>query len=146
MAAGFLQFLCPDNIIFLIKSGLQLYKNRNLLSVFCRLSQSRDNGRIAADTVKSLFNSQHFRIFGSLPYKIHHRIKTHVWMVEKNILSADLGKDIFVCHHLLDRRRGIWRHLQIIKAFQLIHFHQECQIQRSVDIMDIFLFHIKFHF
>ena len=41
MAACFLQHLRPDDIVLLIEAGLQLYKDGNLLAVFCRLRQSR---------------------------------------------------------------------------------------------------------
>ena len=44
MTACLFQHFCPDDIIFLIKTRFQLYKNRNLLAVFCGLSKCRDDG------------------------------------------------------------------------------------------------------
>ena len=44
MAACLLQHFCPDDIVFLIKTRLQFYKNGNLLAVFCGLRKCRNDG------------------------------------------------------------------------------------------------------
>jgi len=43
MAPCFLQHLGPDNIILLVKTRLQLYQYRHLLSILCSLCQSCDD-------------------------------------------------------------------------------------------------------
>ena len=54
MAAGLFQLLGPEDVIFLVKPGLQLHQHGNLFPVFRRRSQSRDDGGISADPVKGL--------------------------------------------------------------------------------------------
>ena len=43
MAACLLQHFCPDDIVFLIKTRLQFYKNGNLLTIFCSLRKRRND-------------------------------------------------------------------------------------------------------
>ena len=44
VTARILQEPGPSNIVFLIKTRFQLYKNGNLLAVFCGLSKCRNDG------------------------------------------------------------------------------------------------------
>ena len=83
MAACFFQLLCPHNIIFLIEPGLKLYQYGNLLTVFRRLSQGRNNRGITAHAIKCLLNGKHIRIHCRLPDKIHHRAKGLIRMKQQ---------------------------------------------------------------
>ena len=44
MTSGLLKHFCPDNIVLLVKTGLQLHQYGDLLAVLRCLGQSRDNG------------------------------------------------------------------------------------------------------
>ena len=45
MAARFFQLLCPVDVVFLIKTCLQLDQNGDLLAVFRRFHQGGNDGR-----------------------------------------------------------------------------------------------------
>ena len=94
MAACFFQFSRPYNIVFLVKTGFQLYQNRNLFAILCRLGKRCDDRRIAADTIQCLLDSKHVRIYRSLPDKIDHRIKGLIRMMHQDIAFSDLCKNI----------------------------------------------------
>ena len=51
MAPGFFQLLCPEDIVFLIKTGLQFHQNRDLLPIFSSADQGGDNRGMPAHTV-----------------------------------------------------------------------------------------------
>ena len=51
MAAGFFQLAGHVDIIFFIETGLDFHEDRDLLAIFCRLGQGRDDRRLAADAV-----------------------------------------------------------------------------------------------
>ena len=51
MASGILKTSGPSNIIFFIKSGLQLYKNIDFLSVLGSLHQSLNNLAVLCKSV-----------------------------------------------------------------------------------------------
>ena len=59
MAAGFLQLFSPLDVVFLVKPGLQLYQDGDLLSVFSGSDQSSNNRRISAYPVQCLLDGQH---------------------------------------------------------------------------------------
>ena len=84
----------PYDIVFLVKTRLQLHKHGNLLSVFRRLGQRHDNGRIAADAVQCLLDGQHLRIPGGFPDELHHRGKGLEGMVQQNVSCLILSKQI----------------------------------------------------
>ena len=133
MAACFLQGLGPVNVVFLVKTGLQLHQHKDLLAPVRRLCQGSHNGGVAADAVQSLLDSQYLRISGSRLHEIYHRIKGLVRMVEQNISFADVGKNVVFIHK---RRVGLGHisgGLQMIKSGQAVHLHKKRQIQRAVD-------------
>ena len=43
MAAGFFEHFCPDDVIFLVESGLQFHQYRNLFTIFCCLCKRCDD-------------------------------------------------------------------------------------------------------
>ena len=92
MAACLFQHLCPNNIVFLVKSCFQFHQHRHLLAVFRSLGQCRNNGGISADTVQGLFDGQHLRVFCRLPDKVHHRLKGLVRMMKQDITLSDFIK------------------------------------------------------
>ena len=106
MAARLLQHFRPDDIIFLIEARLELDEHSHLLTVFRRLCQRRDDGRIAADTVEGLLYGKHLRVSRRLSDKVYHGRKGLVGMVQQNISLSDLVKDIAASRqlrHLLGR-------------------------------------------
>ena len=132
MTACFLQLLRPDDIVFLIEAGLQLYQDRNLLAVLCCLSQSRDDRRIAADTVQGLLDGQNVRVLRRLlarnspPDR-----KVMIRMMEEDIPFPDLGENIVVVHQRRYRLGLIGGLLQMVEALHSVHLHKEGQIQRT---------------
>ena len=98
MAAGLFQLLGPEDVIFLVKPGLQLHQHGNLFPVFRRRSQSRDDGGISADPVKGLLDGQHIWILCRRPDEIHHRIEAFIGMHQQDISLPDIGEDIVVIH------------------------------------------------
>ena len=137
MTACLLQHLSPVNVIFLIKTSLKLHQHGYLFAIVRRLCQRRDDRRISADPVQGLLDSQHLGIPGSTAHKIHHRIKTLVWMVEQDVSPADIGEDIILIHQSRHWLRPIFSRLEVLKAVQTIHFHQKGEIQRAGDREDI---------
>ena len=139
MAACFLKFFCPDNIVLLIKSCLQLNEYGYLFSILCRCSQGRDDRGISADTVEGLLDRQHFRISRRSSDKVHNRIKGLVRMHQKNITFPDIRKDIIVIHQCRNRLRRIFRCLQMIVSVKSVHLHKDRQIQSARNLEDVFL-------
>ena len=99
---------------------------------------------MAADAVQRLFDRQHIRIDCRLLYKLNNRIKRHVWMMQKNIAAADLCENILLVVHARHRLRLIRLITVLIHAFYSVQLHQERQIQRPVDPVNIVFFYIKF--
>ena len=137
VASCLLQHPSPDNIVLLIKSGLQFYQNAYLLAILRRLSKGCNNGRITADTVECLFDGQNIRILGRLANKLYHRIKGLIRMVHQDISPAYLLEDITSGRQLRNLGRFIFRCLKGLKAFQPIQLHQDRQIQGTIDLIDI---------
>ena len=139
MAAGLLEHLRPGNIIFLIKSRLQLDEHADLLAVVGRLGEGCDNRRVAADPVQRLLDRKDVRIHGRLADKVDNRVKGHVWVVDQNILLPDSRKDVRRIHELRDRGRCILRCLIFIKAVETVELHAEREIKRSARKIDVVL-------
>ena len=144
MAAGLLQHLRPDDIVFLVETRLQLHQDGDLLAVLRRLGEGRDDRGIAADAVQGLLDGQHLRIGGSVFDKFHNRIKGLVRVMEQDIPFADFLKDVAVRRQLLHRRRHMLRILQLVKARKAVHLHQEGQVERPVDLIDGLVPDVKF--
>ena len=137
MAPCLLKHLCPVDIVFFVKTGFQLHQNRHLLSIVRCLRQSRNNGRVSADTVQGLLDGQDRLVPCSAANKVHHRIKTLIWMVKQDIALPDIGEYIVFIHkgrHGLGHIPGC---LEEFKAFQSIHLHEKRQVQRAVDFKNI---------
>ena len=146
MTACFFQHFGPDDIVFLVKTCFQLHKNRNLLAVFCCLSQRCNDGGIAADTIQCLLDCQYIRIFCRLAHKIHHRIKAHIWMMQEHIPFPDHLENVFIILKCRYCCRFVLRLLELIISIDTINLHQHGQIQRSVDKKDVISVNLKFHF
>ena len=43
MTAGFFEHFCPDDVIFLVESGLQFHQYGNLFTIFCCLCKRCDD-------------------------------------------------------------------------------------------------------
>ena len=57
--------------------------------------------------------------------------------MQENILFPDPLKDVIVRLDLRHGLRCIRTVLEMLKPFQPVHFHQECEIQRSGNTVDI---------
>ena len=137
MASGLLKHLCPVDIVLLVKTRFQLHQHRHLLAIVRCLRQSRNNGRISADTVQGLLDGQDLRIPCGAAHKVHHRIKALIWMVKQNIAFPDIGEYIILIHKGRHGLGHIPGHLEQLKAFQSVHPHKECQVQGTVDFKNI---------
>ena len=137
VAARLFQLSRPYDIVFLVKTRLQLHKHGNLLSVFRRLGQRRNDGRIAADAVQCLLDGQHLRIPGGFPDELHHRGKGLEGMVQQNVSLPDFIKKRTLFHKFRHRLGHILFFLQMLKALQAVHFHKEGKIQGAVDMVNI---------
>ena len=143
MAARLLQHSGPDDVVLLVKAGLQLHQHRHLLAVLSGQRQSGDDGRIAADPVQCLLDGQHLRISGRLTDELHHGLKGLIWMVQQNIPLADLVED-HTAHwqpgHLLGNEL---QRLQMLEALQTVHLHQHGQIQRPLYDINVLLLYVQ---
>ena len=144
MAAGFLKHFRPNNVMFLVKTGLQLYEDRDLLAALCGTCQSRNDRRISAHTVQGLFDGQYIRIRGSFLNETYDRIETHIWVMYKDVFSSDHFKYIVRVGKFPDRCRCISLRLICIESRKSVNFHQECQIDRSGNIEYVLLRYIEF--
>lgn len=52
--------------------------------------------------------------------EIHHRIESHIRMMEEDIPSPDLGENIVVVHHRRYRLRLVGRMLQMVEALHSV--------------------------
>ena len=59
-------------------------------------------------------------------------------MMQKNISLADVGKDIIVIHESRDRLWRIGRLFQVVKTAHAVHLHEEGEIQRTADLVNVF--------
>ena len=75
MAARFLEHLCPDNVIFLVKARLYLDQHRDLLAVIRCLGERLNNGRVAAHAVQGLLDGEHVRVLRRFLNEVHDRVK-----------------------------------------------------------------------
>ena len=143
MAACLFEHLRPVDIIFLVKARLQLDEHRNLLAVLRRLRECCDNRRIAADPVQRLLDREHIRIRRRLLYELNHRLEGHIRMMQQDIASADLRKNIFLIVHARNRLWAVRRIAVRVHPVNPVQFHQKGQIKRSADPIDIILFYRK---
>ena len=111
--------------MFLIKSGLKLNKNRNLLAVLRRLCKCCDDRRIAGYAVKCLLDCKHIRINGCLADKVDHRIKGLVWVMQENVSVSYRSKDVGSRLDLRNRLRSRLLIAQMVIALQPTHLHKE---------------------
>ena len=146
MASCFFQFSRPDDIVFFIKSCLQLHQYRDLFAIFSGLGQGGDDWRVAADAVKSLFDGEDVRILGGEADKIHHGVEGLVWVVKEDVALPDLFKEIPVHIEVFRGLGDVAGFFQVVKAIHSVDFHKKGQIQRPVDLKNIFLLNHQFFF
>ena len=133
MTAGLFQLFGPGNIVFFIETCFQLNEDRDLLPVFCRFGQRRNNGGIAAHAVQHLLDGQYPRIHGGILYKTYHRCKVHIRMMQENVFFPDAGKDIFIFRDIRHLCRNKRRPFICRKVIFPVEFHEESQIDRPGD-------------
>ena len=146
MASCLFQHFGPDNIILFVKSCFQFHQNRNLFAIFRRLRQRCNDRRMSTNSIQSLFDCKYTRIFCCLPYKIHNRIKAHIWMMQKYISFSDHLENIFIILKFRNRSRCIFRTLVFIKALHSVNLHQHSQIQRTRNIINVCILNLKLFF
>ena len=143
MTACFFQLFRPDNIVFFVKTRLQLDENRHLLAIFCRLRQRCNDRRIAADTIKRLLDRKNIRIICCLTDQVDHRLERLIRMVKQNIPLFDRFKNIAFTDQLRNRLWSIRNIAKFIFSFQTVQLHEEGKIQRTIDLKHIFTCRIQ---
>ena len=83
--ASALQRFCPSEVVALVETRLQFNHRRHLLSLFGRVGKAFDNGRLFANSVERLFNSNDVRIASGRTDKFFHRAEAIVRMVDQHI-------------------------------------------------------------
>ena len=144
VAACLFKHLRPYNVILLVKTRLQLNQDRNLFSILRRLGKGRYDRRVAADTVQCLFDGKDSGVFRRLADEIHHRVETHIWMMQENIAFPDHLEDIFVSLETGHRGGRIFFRLVLVEPVQSVHLHEHGQIQRTLDAEDILVLDSEF--
>ena len=145
MAAGLLEHLRPLDIVLLVKTGLQLDKRRDLLSVLGGIRKRRDDRGMPRHTVQGHLDREHIRIFRCRADQIHDRVERLIGMMQEDIPLPDHGEQILISG-LLQNRIGLGRPrliLQTVRARQGIHLHQVGQIQRTGDRIHLTIPDIK---
>ena len=136
VTAGFLKLFGPLDIVLFVKPGFELYKDRDLLAVFSCSCERRDDRRIAADTVKSLFDRKHIRIYRSSCNKLHNRVKSLIRMMHENIAFSDLLENIAARREFGDKLGlGVSVLPKIVVAFDPVSLHKVSKIKRTVDLV-----------
>ena len=87
--AGLFKLICPGNIALLIKTGLKLHKNDNLLSPGRRSLQSLNNRRITTGAVKGHFNCKNIVVVSGIAYHLYHRVITFVRNMKDFIMQFE---------------------------------------------------------
>ena len=95
MTAGFFKATGHLNVIFFIKTSLNLHKNGYLFSIICSLNQGCNNWRITTYAIQGLFNSKHIRINCSLSNKLFNYSKRFKRMMNKKILFTNYREQTF---------------------------------------------------
>ena len=138
MSACLRQFPGAADVVFFIESRLDLKEDRDLFAVPGSFHQRIHDGRVAADTIQSLLDRQHIRIFRRFFQQTHHRVKGFVGMVDHQGAAAP---DIFDHAQIgidpqgRQRRHGVvgqFRHLQACQ------FPEIFQVQGAVDGISLF--------
>ena len=106
MTACFFQFFRPADIIFFIKTGFQFNEDSHLLAVFGCLDESRYNRRIAADTVKRLFNCQYIFILCRLIDEFNDGFKTFIRVMYHSVFFTNRLKNIIIAEKVSRRIDG----------------------------------------
>ena len=132
---GLLEGLCPDKIVALVETGLELHEHGHLFPVLSRPGEGRYDRRIAADAVKRLFDREHVGIRGCGRHKFRDRVKCLVRMMHKDVALPDLLEHVAPRRELrYGLRLRVTVLAQIVKSVYAVRLHEISQIQRSVEL------------
>src|SRR6266568_6595977 len=131
MYTGTLQLPRPLNVVLFIKTGLQFYQHRHLLTILHRFLEHTHHWRICAYTVEGLFNCSYLWIKSGSTDKINNRIKTVVRGVHQQIALPNGSKEIVPWTKLRGCARRKWWVLEVW-TIQAIQFHQVAKAKRPV--------------
>ena len=143
MTACLLQAFCPDNVVFLVKTGFELNEDGHLLAKLRGLRQRRDDRRVAADPVERLLDRQHILVHSRLTDEIDHRIKRLIRVMHQDIAFFDLFKQILSRRKPLRQRRCKRLYPQMVVAVDARQLHRKGQIHRTAAGIDCFFLHIQ---
>ena len=121
--SGALEAPGPQNIIFLVKSGLKLNDHRDLLAQLCGRNEGVNDRAVTTTAVEGLLDGKDVWIVGCHLQKLDHGVKAVVGMVQKNIFSAHQGKEIFVTHHL-HGKSWVKRRIFEVRDRQMVEGHK----------------------
>jgi hypothetical protein len=93
---GAFQLAGPQQVLLLVKAGLQFDHCRHRLAGIGRRDQGGDHRRLLARAVQRLLDRHHVGIAGRLAQEIDHHLETFVGVVDDDVLFADRGKAIAV--------------------------------------------------
>ena len=96
-AAGILQALCPADVVFLIEAGAELDQNKDVLAVFCRLTERLDDAAVGGNAVERDLDGRHIRVDRRLIEQPQEGRDGFIGIGQQNIPLGDLG------HHRLFR-------------------------------------------
>ena len=139
MDPGLLHLPGPLDIVGFIEPGLQFDQGRHLFAVLGGLDQRGHDRRIAACPVERLLDRVDGRIPGRLRDEFDHRLEGLVGVVEKDILSVDRIVDRFIGPADRGGTGGEGRVLQVGPVDRAEQAHQAEQVDRSVDLENVFL-------
>ena len=94
VASGILEHLCPVDIVLLVESRLQFYKNHDLLAVPRGFKKRRDDWRTRRYSVQCLLDGKYIRVAGSLSNKFKHRFESLIRMMNYSVTLPYLSENI----------------------------------------------------
>jgi hypothetical protein len=88
--------LRPDDVVFLVKTRLELDQRRHLLLVLARFLQKLDDRRGRADAVQSLFDRDDVGVASRRSQKLEHGVERVVRVVKDDVFCRDALEDVLL--------------------------------------------------
>ena len=136
--AGFLERARPVDVALLVEARRELHQHGHLLVLLGRALQARDDRRSDARAVQRLLDRQDVGIVGGLRQERHHRVVRFVRMQQQQVAFLQHRKQIGVRSIREHVNRLLRRIAQAIEPRQIHQPHQDAQIERSRDDVDVF--------
>ena len=98
-----LQLSGPLDVALFVEAGFQFHQHCNLLAVVDGFEQGLDYRGVVAYAIESDFDGQHRGIARGFLQEGYDRLKRIEGVMEKNVLAADGGEDVFSLFLRLER-------------------------------------------